>query len=571
MDDSGPLAQPLLAAPQSSFGITLQDLKQIFSLSGGRGEKLENVGGIDGLIRMLQTSPTKGIDPSTVSARTQAQALSRFGGNQASLQTNFFRLVSGILKNWPLCLLVLAGIASLIAGIIEDSANAWQEGTAALLVTAVVAAISICLGYIADKQFGTRSTETSEATVTVFRGSEVEVSVNDLVTGDVMRVETGCVLPADGLVLSSSNLKAAEASPTDSQEHQSKASFQAGGNASESAFLFSGSLIVEGSGTMLVGTVGVHSTLKQSLRREDPEPTGLQSKLGQIACWVKTFGLCVAAAVFLYLVVGYCIYGAVLNGFWSDESWYMLLSSFALPAVIIVISVPEGLFLVAVLSLGNSVRQTKAENMLIRNYRACEDMGAVTDICADKTGTLTQNCMAVVRLYVNGKTYTEGELYDLKQSSTISLLLGIFCINSDAVSVPGIGQPAEQKGTATDCALLELARRWGFNYELIRTKFPSLNQVPFNSQRKWMASVADIQGTRTLYLKGASERIIDLCEFIYDEDQIQPFTPERKEAMRKEVISAASDTLRTIGLAYRQDNAILPESFTMKKAWMRTM
>ena len=438
-----------------------------------------------------------------------------------------------MLKNGTFCLLVLAAVASLAAGKIEDSAESWGETIATLLATAIV--LTVCVGFAAKKGKASNSFS-ANFIVTVVRGCQMKISSEDLVTGDVLLVAAGCVLPVDGLVLQSDDLSVEGALS------------QKEADSSESSLLFSGSRVENGRGALLVGPVGQPEEISSDL----------QVKLGQVACAIKTFGLCFSAAVFLSLV-GYCAYDAVQRGTWTGENWCMLLSSLALSAIIIVVSVSEGLFLVAVLSLAVSVGRMKEENMLIKNLRACETMATVTDMCADKTGTLTQNRMTVVRLYINGKTYSDRELYDL---GTASLLVNSFCVNSDAVLQSGLGKPEEQKGSATDCALLELAKHWRVNYEQIRSKYPSLNRVPFDSKWKWMATVADVEGERTIFLKGASERVIDLCEFINDQGQVQPFTTEQKEALKRDIVLPYSkDALRTIGLAYRQDSSILPEAF----------
>jgi magnesium-transporting ATPase (P-type) len=172
--------------------------------------------------------------------------------------------------------------------------------------------------------------------------------------------------------------------------------------------------------------------------------------------------------------------------------------------------------------------------------------------------------MSVVRLHINGKTYQDGELDGLSSSGVAALLVNSFCVNSDASLVPNVNPdwPDEQKGSRTECAMIGLSKRWKFDYEQIRSKYPSLNRVPFDSKWKWMASIADVEGERTIFLKGASERVIDLCEFIYDQGQIQSFSPEQKEAMKRDIVLPyARDTLRTIGLAYRQDNGLFPEAF----------
>ena len=477
----------------------------------------------------------------------------------------FCQLVCDALEDPILRILIVAAIVSLCVGMIEDPSEGWLEGTAILMAVVIVVMVTATNDYMKDKQFRALSAKADEVSVTVVRGTEREISAYDLVTGDIMRIKTGSIIPADGIVINCFNLKADESSKTGEPDLMLKGPFRNESNPKASPFLLAGSKIEEGSGTMLIGAVGINSSTGQTeeLLQEDPEPTPLEVKLEKIADLIGTIGFYVALATFIVLV-GYTVYDAVLAEAWGRESWHTLLSSFIIAITIIVVAVPEGLPLAVALSLAYSVGKMKEENNLVRHLQACETMGGATDVCTDKTGTLTQNRMTVLKLHVNGKTYENDELVGLGSSALGSLLINSFCVNSDASLVANADPklPDEQKGSRTECAMIGLAKRWQVDYEQVRSKYASLNRVPFDSKWKWMASVADVEGERTIFLKGASERVIDLCEFINDQGQVQPFTTEQKEALKRDIVLPyARETLRTIGLAYRQDNAIIPEAF----------
>ena len=477
----------------------------------------------------------------------------------------FCQLVCDALEDPILRILIVAAIVSLCVGMIEDPSEGWLEGTAILMAVVIVVMVTATNDYMKDKQFRALSAKADEVSVTVVRGTEREISAYDLVTGDIMRIKTGSIIPADGIVINCFNLKADESSKTGEPDLMLKGPFRNESNPKASPFLLAGSKIEEGSGTMLIGAVGINSSTGQTeeLLQEDPEPTPLEVKLEKIADLIGTIGFYVALATFIVLV-GYTVYDAVLAEAWGRESWHTLLSSFIIAITIIVVAVPEGLPLAVALSLAYSVGKMKEENNLVRHLQACETMGGATDVCTDKTGTLTQNRMTVLKLHVNGKTYENDELVGLGSSALGSLLINSFCVNSDASLVANADPklPDEQKGSRTECAMIGLAKRWQVDYEQVRSKYASLNRVPFDSKWKWMASVADVEGERTIFLKGASERVIDLCEFINDQGQVQPFTTEQKEALKRDIVLPYSkDALRTIGLAYRQDSSILPEAF----------
>ena len=419
--------------------------------------------------------------------------------------------------------------------------------------------------YIKDKQFRKLSAKADEVSVTVVRdGVDVEKLGYELVVGDIMKVKTGCIVPADGIVLEAFMMKADESSKTGESKLLNKAPFLNEDTPRSSPFLLGGSKIEEGCGVMVVAAVGIHSSTGQTaeLLEEEGEETPLEQKLGKIADWIGTIGFYVALFTFIVLV-GYVIVDAFKVGGWHEGSTHGLINSFIIAVTIIVVAVPEGLPLAVTLSLAYSVGKMREENNLVRRLQACETMGGATDICTDKTGTLTQNRMAVTDFYVSGKDYKELEFSEAKDQPFFGLLINSFCLNSDAGLVPAKekGGLDEQKGNRTECALLGLAKRWGVDYQQVRNENIIVTRIPFDSKWKWMATLVDLPEGRTMLVKGASERIIDLCSYKYTPDGPESLTPEEKEELNKVVTKHAQNSRRTIALAYKIDSSLQAERF----------
>lgn len=421
--------------------------------------------------------------------------------------------------------------------------------------------------YIKEKQFRKLSAKADEVSVTVVRdGVDIEVLGQDLVVGDIMKVKTGAIIPADGLVLESFMMKADESSKTGESKLVVKGIFLNEDTPKVSPFLLAGSKIEEGGGIMVVIAVGIHSSTGQTaeLLEENNEETPLETKLGKIADWIGTIGFYVAVFTFLVLL-GYVVVDAFKQGEWGSNSWNGLINSFIIAVTIIVVAVPEGLPLAVTLSLAYSVGKMREEKNLVRRLQACETMGGATDVCTDKTGTLTQNRMAVTDFYVDGRKFTEPEFQEARDTSYFGLLVSSFCLNSDAglVYAQREGELDEQKGNRTECALLGLAKRWGVDYQNVRNGHEILARVPFDSKWKWMATLVGLPQGRTLLVKGASERVVDLCTYRYSSsspDSPISLTPEEKETLKNEIVTGyAQNCRRTIALAYKIDDGMEPD------------
>ncbi|CAD5220230.1 unnamed protein product [Bursaphelenchus okinawaensis] len=604
-----------------AYGVTVDELKALMECRGMEAkERIESdYGGTTGLCQKLSTDPANGLpeDPEEVKRRRQV-----FGANEIppAPSKSFFTLVWEAIQDVTLIILLVCSIVSLGLALwamygpktenpggghdeSENSAN-WIEGCAILISVVVVVLVTALNDWTKEKQFrGLQAKIETEHKFSVVRGGHsIEIIVNELVVGDVANVKYGDLLPADGIIIQSNDLKIDESSLTGESDLIKK-------SPEHDPVLLSGTHVMEGSGKMLVTAVGIHSQTgiimallgatkaeggdktppkspqnraiaangleatqngKLSAPLEPPvddEPTKtksvLQGKLSNLAIQIGYIGSVVAAATVIILVVRHCItfYAVKKQPFtMSDVSYFV---NFIIVGVtVLVIAVPEGLPLAITLALTYSVKKMMKDNNLVRHLDACETMGNATSICSDKTGTLTTNRMTVVQSFINDRFYREVQpTWSELDSKTRDLLLGGICINSgynsNVVPSETPGQLPTQVGNKSECAMLQFMVELGQDYRAVRREHPEETLVKvftFNSARKSMMTVVKREGGGyRVYSKGASEIIMARCKFILGAGgQVKPFGDQQYADINRSVIEPmASDGLRTMGLAFK--------------------
>lgn len=308
-------------------------------------------------------------------------------------------------------ILCVAAVVSTIMGIYQDGwEHGWYEGVTIILAICIIVSVTAGNNYMKELQFRQLVSKQGEQRVTVIRGGDhrqqIDIDSEELVVGDLLVINQGIEVPADCIVTQSLKLVADESSVTGESDpmHKDEITDENVNQPKISAFLIGKTLINEGAGKAIVCGVGLNSMsgkAESKLNIED-EATPLQTKLEHIANDIGKLGVAVATLTFLFLIGRLVIDSLNDNSpFFSNDNISAMINAFITSITVVVVAVPEGLPLAVTISLAFSVMQMKKENNLVKKLHASETMGGGTQICTDKTGTLTQNKMHVRTLFMN--------------------------------------------------------------------------------------------------------------------------------------------------------------------------
>ena len=370
-------------------------------------------------------------------------------------------------------------------------------------------------------------------------GEPTQVPQRDIVVGDVLLVETGDKIVADGRLLASVDLSVNESSLTGESMPVTKdadAACDAATPVAERAnMLYSGCFVAAGTGTLLVTGVGNDTEFGQiakELGTIEKSTTPLQEKLDRLGKQITVMGCSAAAIVFAIEIVTF-----LMN---NTFNWETVSDAFITSIVLIVAAVPEGLPTIVAVSLALNIIKMSRENALVKKMIACETIGCVNIICSDKTGTLTENKMTVQTVWTPAGNVAPADLAD-------PVLLRNFCINGNANVTPE-GDGWNFIGNPTECSLLVAAHKAGYDYQQLRRDADVVRVFPFSSQNKDMSTVvreqaADGAERLMLYVKGNPEKILSMCPGVSDEER------ERIDALMEDYQSHAG---RLLGFAHRE-------------------
>ncbi|UVV76121.1 calcium-translocating P-type ATPase, PMCA-type [Bacteroides fragilis] len=457
--------------------------------------------------------------------------------------------------------LLIAAVFSLIISVIE---NEYAETIGIIAAILLATGIGFYFEYDANKKFDLLNAVTEETLVKVIRNGRIqEIPRKDVVVGDIVVLETGEEIPADGELIEAISLQVNESNLT-REPVINKTIIEADFDEEAtyaSNLVMRGTTVVDGHGSMKVLRVGDATEIGKVARQsteQTTEPTPLNIQLTKLANLIGKIGFTVAGLAFLIFfikdVVLYFDFGA-LNG-WHD--WLPVLERtlkyFMMAVTLIVVAVPEGLPMSVTLSLALNMRRMLATNNLVRKMHACETMGAITVICTDKTGTLTQNLMQV----------HEPNFYGLKDGGKladddISRLIaeGISANSTAFLEETGEGEKPKGVGNPTEVALLLWLNSQKRNYLELREGAQVLDQLTFSTERKFMATLvkSPLIGKKVLYIKGAPEIVLGKCkEVILDGRRVD--SVEYRSTVEAQLLGYQNMAMRTLGFAFRlvEDN-----------------
>ena len=438
-------------------------------------------------------------------------------------RTSLWKLYLDKYRDPIIQILLVAAFVSLILAFIEKN---FMETIGIFVAVFLATTVGFYFERDAAKKFNLLTALSEEQPVKVRRNGKVmEIPRHDVVVGDVVLVEVGDEVPADGELIVCNDLQINESTLTG--EPVTEKSLEGGGDgAYPRNVILRSTMVMNGRGEFVVTAVGdateIGKVAKKSTEQTSVE-TPLHMQLDKLAKMISKVGSVVSVAAFFIFL----IHDILTNPAWGGKDYFymaeIVLKYFMMAVTLIVMAVPEGLPMAITLSLALNMRRMLKSNNLVRKLHACETMGAVTVICTDKTGTLTQNKMQVSAL-------------ELKQGDE-ALLDTAIALNSTAELNDGkpIGNP-------TESALLLWLDAQGKDYEELRKQVNVLKQLPFSTERKMMATLAEVDGETYLFVKGAPEIVMKKCII---EDRMMRQTAEELDEWQHKA-------MRTLAFAYKK-------------------
>jgi len=452
--------------------------------------------------------------------------------------------------------LLVAAIFSLIISVIE---NEYAETIGIIAAILLATGIGFYFEYDASKKFDLLNAVNEETLVKVIRNGRVqEIPRKDVVVGDIIVLETGEEIPADGELLEAISLQINESNLT-GEPVVSKTTVEA--DFDEEATYASnkvmrGTTVVDGHGTMRVLCVGDDTEIGKVARQsteQSTEPTPLNIQLTKLANLIGKIGFSVAGLAFAIFFIKDVLLHYDFSSFHTFADWLPALKAtlqyFMMAVTLIVVAVPEGLPMSVTLSLALNMRRMLSTNNLVRKMHACETMGAITVICTDKTGTLTQNLMQVY----------EPSFYSLKNGGEVGdddisqlVVEGISTNSTAFLEEMAEGEKPKGVGNPTEVALLLWLNSQNRDYLELRENAPVVDQLTFSTERKFMATLvkSPLIGKKVLYVKGAPEIVLGKCkDVVLDGKRVDAV--EYRSTVEKQLLGYQNMAMRTLGFAFK--------------------
>ena len=456
-------------------------------------------------------------------------------------------------------ILLIAAFLSLIISFVH---NEFSETLGIIFAILLATGVGFWFELDANKKFDLLNQVNDDTAIKVIRnGSICEIPKKDVVVGDVVLLETGEEIPADGQLLEAISLQVNESSLTgepvivkttitaDFDDHATY----------PSNMVYRGTTVVDGHCIMTVMAVGDATEFGKVAHEStmtSEEETPLNKQLGKLSKVISVIGFSLGIITFFALFIKDFFLGGYQPlesiSWMSIETAGRILKYFMVAVTLIVVSVPEGLPMSVTLSLALSMRRMLKTNNLVRKMHACETMGAATVICTDKTGTLTQNRMQVA------KTNFFGLKDQVLQADGVSQLI-IENISANSTAYLDFTDPESPKalGNPTEAALLFWLNKNEINYLNIRNNIRIVEQLTFSTERKYMATIVDSpdSGKRVLYVKGAPEIVFSKCPEVITESGIRN-SSELQQDIENQLLQYQNQAMRTLGFAYKElDNS----------------
>ena len=428
--------------------------------------------------------------------------------------------------------LVLILIASaVISGILGD-----VESAAVIVTVITINAILGTIQTVKAEQSLQSLKKLSGPEAKVLRdGTAIQLPARELVVGDVILLEAGDMVPADGRLIENASLKVDESALTGESlavEKNMDTLLKEAPLGDRTNMLFSGSFITYGRGKAVVTEIGMQTEVGKIaglLKSTSEKQTPLQMSL-------EKFGKKLSILILIFCGILFAV--SVFRG---EE----ISSAFMFAVALAVAAIPEALSSIVTIVLSFGTQKMAKEHAIIRKLQAVEGLGSVSIICSDKTGTLTQNKMTVEDYYIDGKRISASkiDITDLAQRRLLDD--SILCNDSTNENEVEIGDP-------TETALINLGSRYGVEAASVRTLYPRKGELPFDSERKMMSTLHQIDGENRMIVKGAVDRLLERTERIWTKAGVRELTEEEKEKIRQQNQEFSMEGLRVLAFTYRE-------------------
>uniref|UniRef100_A0ACD5V6Y7 Uncharacterized protein n=1 Tax=Avena sativa TaxID=4498 RepID=A0ACD5V6Y7_AVESA len=545
-----------------TFSVAADDESFKHLVKHKRDDCFRSLGGAAGIAAALSSDAERGIRGDDADVRGRREA---FGANTfpKPKPKTFLRHVLDALSDVFLIVLLVCAAVSFGFGVKEHGLkDGWYDGVSIFLAVFLVAAVSAVSNHGQAKRFDKLASESGNVAVAVVRGKRrQEVSIHDVVVGDVVVLKIGDCVAADGVFLQGHGMQVDESSMT-GEPHPVEV------DAERSPFLAAGVKVVDGYGRMLVTAVGTDTLwgeMMSSITRETTDPTPLQERLEGLTSSIGKIGVAVAVLVFTVLTArhftgstkddqgkplfdkGHVTFDAVFSA---------LVGIFQQAVTIIVVAIPEGLPLAVTLTLAFSMKRMVKENALVRRLSACETMGSVTAICTDKTGTLTLNQMKVTEFWVGTEQPTRAATGAIAGSVVSLLCQGAGINTTGSVYKPDNVSPPEISGSPTEKALLSWAvADLGMDADALKKSCEVVRVEAFNSDKKRSGVMIRDSATGLViaHWKGAAEMVLANCSmYVGTDGAARELGAEQRKDLDKVIHDMAVGSLRCIAFAYKQ-------------------
>ena len=438
-------------------------------------------------------------------------------------------------------ILIIAAIISMFSG------NA--ESTIVILLVLIMNAVLGTVQHVKAQRSLESLKQLSAPNAKVIRnGVKQEIPSREIVPGDIVMLEAGDMIVADGRILRNYSLQVNESSLTGESTNVEKTDTVIEGKAALADrvnMVYSGSLVTYGRAQVLVTGTGMKTELGKIaglMNAAKERKTPLQESLDKFSGRLAMLIMIICAVVF-----GLCIYRKMT-----------ILDSLLFAVALAVAAIPEALGSIVTIVQAFGTQKMAKENAIIKDLKAVESLGCVSVICSDKTGTLTQNKMTVQQIYIDGKVYEPKELDITDQTQRYLLYDAVLTNDSSIVEGKGIGDP-------TEYALLEMFRNIqvesskffgsaGIHEDILRKLMDRIEEVPFDSDRKLMSTKYSLHGVPTILTKGAVDVLLDRCTSVRYTDGIRPMTESEKEKIRKQNQIFSENGLRVLSFAYKESD-----------------